>query len=228
MLEKFFFLNNFEKFFFLFLFIVCTTFILLHGMMLIGINIPTQFSNDLYRINYDHSYGEFFQYILLFGSLIFNFFIFLKEKFFIFTIPFILFLLLDDFFMLHDNFNSIIFAEFDILIRSEFIPIRPKDIYEFIWHLFFTLPLFAFSLLCFKEKNLLINKFKFKYLISIILLIFFGLIIDFLSVIIVEKINTPRHPLNTIVTLFEEGGEMLACSFLLSSYVGYLLEKIKN
>lgn len=227
MFIKDFFINTFEKFFFIFLFIVSITFILLNGMMLIGVNLPSKFSNDLYRINYDHSYGEFFQYFLLFGTLIFNFFIFFKEKFFIYTIPFILYLLIDDYFMLHDNANAVIFSKFDYIFLK-FSLLRIKDYYEFIWHLIITLPLFIISILCFKEKNLLIDKFKFKYLISIILLIFFGMVVDFFSVIIIDIINTPKHPINTLITFFEEGGEMIVCSFLFSSYIGYFVEKLKT
>ena len=229
-INKNFFFNYFEKFFFIFLTIVCFIFILLNGLMVIGTNIPTQFSKDLYRINYDHSYGEFFQYFLLLGTLIFNIFIFLKERSFLFIIPFIFYLLLDDYFMIHDNAQKYVLFKLDYLFHTlnELVPIRLKDIYEFMWHLFITLPLFLISILCFLNKDILINKFKIKYLISVALLIFFGLFIDIVSVIIVNLIDTPKHPLNFIMSMIEEGGEIIGCSFLFSTFVGYFLEKIKT
>ena len=224
------FFNYFEKFFFIFLVIVCFIFILLNGLMLIGANIPTQFSKDLYRINYDHSYGEFFQYFLLLGILIFNIFIFLKERSFLFIIPFTFYLLLDDYFMIHDNVKSFILFNLDYLFHTlnELVPIRLKDIYEFMWHLCITLPLFLISILCFHNKNMLLNKFKIKYFISITLLIFFGLFVDILSVIIVNLIDTPKHPVNFIMTIMEEGGEMIVISFLFSTFIGYFLEQRKT
>ena len=58
-----------ERVIFAILFLFSMIFILLHSLYVIGINLPTSgFSKDLYRVNYDHSYAEFFQYVVLLGS----------------------------------------------------------------------------------------------------------------------------------------------------------------
>ena len=65
-------------------------------------------------------------------------------------------------------------------------------------------------------------------LMFISLLIFFGLFVDILSVTIINLIDTPKHPVNFIMTIMEEGGEMIVISFLFSTFIGYFLEQRKT
>ena len=72
------------------------------------------------------------------------------------------------------------------------------------------------------EKNFLI-----KYFFSVFCLIFFAVIVDILGVKLVSLINTPKHPLNTIIYFFEEGGEMITCSYIFVVFLNLYL-KIKS
>lgn len=207
----------------------CLFYILLHGLYVIGIDIPSsQFSKDLYRVTFDHSYGEFFQYQLLLGCCIIIVLLSYYRLKYIFLFPLFLLLLLDDYLLLHENYSKILFKNFELnfSIVANIIGIRVNDIFEISWH-FITLTMFIFSLsiLLFKKEEILLVLLK-KYIFAVFLLIFFALFVDIVGVPILDYLNRPKHFINTAIYFIEEGGEMITCSYLFSIFFGHYLKAI--
>ena len=105
--------------------------------------------------------------------------------------------------------------------------VTEKDFYELTFNLI-PLCLFLVSLLIIKFDNVRKN-FIIKYLFGVTCLIFFAVIVDILGVKLVQFINTPKHPLNTLIYFIEEGGEMITCSYIFIIFLNlYLTIKSKS
>ena len=220
--------NKPERVIFAIFFLFVMIFILLHSLYVIGINLPTSgFSKDLYRVTHDHSYAEFFQYVVLLGSCFLIIFISILDKKYLFFFPFLLLLLLDDYFTIHDKYSTEIFKFFLPFFKtlSELSTLRIKDFFELSWH-FISLIFFLFSLFIIKFQNNEIKVFLKKYVFAVLCLIFFALIVDILGVKIIEIIDTPKHFINTLIYFLEEGGEMITCSYLFSIFFGLYIKKL--
>ena len=219
-----------ELIFFSILFFYCIVFVILNSFQVLGINLPTSgFSKNLYRINYDHSYAEFFQYLMLLGTSFLIILIFINDKKYLFFLPLFVLFFIDDYFRIHDNYSLIIFKSFLFFFNelSQLTKIRVKDFFELSWHLI-TLLFFLFSLIILFIRNKEVNDFIIKYIFGIICLIFFGAFIDIIGVKIVEIINTPKHFLNTLIYFFEELGEMTSCAYLFTIFFGLYLKKLNS
>ena len=183
------------------------------------------------RVNVDGSHAEYFQYMLLVGTCYFIILISFLEKKYLFIFPFFFYLLLDDFFRFHDVYSKNMYVYPNIKFFFEYLSfktnIRDKDFYELTFNLI-PLSLFLVSLLIIKFENVKKN-FIIKYIFSVICLIFFAVIVDILGVKLIQLINTPRHPFNTLIYFFEEGGEMITCSYIFIIFLNlYLTMKSKS
>ena len=217
-----------ERVIFAILFLFSMIFILLHSLHVIGINLPTSgFSKDLYRVTHDHSYAEFFQYVVLLGSCFLIIFISILDKKYLFFFPFLLLLLLDDYFTIHDKYSTEIFKFFLPFFKtlSELSTLRIKDFFELSWH-FISLIFFLFSLFIIKFQNNEVNVFLKKFVFAVLCLIFFGVIVDILGLKIIMIIDTPKHFINTLIIFLEEGGEMITCSYIFSIFFGLYINKL--
>ena len=221
--------NNPEKIIFLILFIFSLSYLFLHSLYVLGINLPkSHFSNELYRVTRDHSYAEFFQYQTLLGSCILILLTSLKDFKYILILPFFFTLLLDDYLRIHDVYSVVIFESFDEVINSlaHMTGLRIKDFYELFWHLI-SLILFIISLFIFFFKDEVVIIFLQKYIFAVLCLIFFAIFVDIAGVQIMQYVDKPKSFINTIIYFLEEGGEMIKCSYIFSILFGLCLEKNK-
>ena len=223
--------STLEKKLFLFFFIIVLLFLLIHGLSVLGIYVPSSYSKELLRVDNDGSHAEYFQYMLLVGICYFIILISFLEKKYLFIFPFFFYLLLDDFFRIHDYYSSYLYVYPNIKFFFEYLSFktnfREKDFYELTFNLI-PLCLFLVSLLIIKFDNVRKN-FIIKYLFGVTCLIFFAVIVDILGVKLVQLINTPRHPLNTFIYFIEEGGEMITCSYIFIIFLNlYLTIKSKS
>lgn len=223
--------STLEKVLFLFFCIIVLLFLLIHGLSVLGININYHQSKELLRVTTDGSYAEYFQYMLLVGTCYFIILISFIEKKYLLIFPFFFYLLLDDFFRIHDNYSEVLYLYPNIKLFFENLSyitsIREKDFYELTFN-FIPLFLFIVSLLIIKFDDVDKSFIK-KYIFSVISLIFFAVIVDILGVKFVELIDTPKHPLNTLIYFFEEGGEMFTCSYIFVIFLNlYLTIKSKS
>jgi len=156
------------------------------GILLPDLNKLEEVKN-LYSPIVDRSYFEFFQYILILWCSLRSFEIIWKTKYiFAWPIPFIYFyLFLDDFFRLHDklvgNALTNFFIRFSLLRDLSFI--RVKDIGEITYWLIFLIFLIAIFLLFWKYANKDSIEFVKSNFFFFILLSFFGVFIDVLTVV---------------------------------------------
>ena len=218
--------NKIERTLFSFFAIIIFLFIIIHSLSVLGISVNHYYSKDLLRITSDGSYAEYFQYMLLLGICYFIFLTSLIEKKYFLFFPFFLYLFVDDFFRFHDNWGMYYLSSFPSIklfteTLSSITTIRTKDFYEFYSHLF-PLCLFFISMLILKFNN--VDKgFIRKYLFSVMCLIFFAIIVDILGLKLIEIVNIPKHPINTLIYFFEEGGEMITCSYIFINFLSHYL-----
>ena len=176
--------------------------------------------NDFLVYN-DGGYAEKFQYLKFIGIVMISFLIAIKRK----SVPFLIFTIIpiylfwDDSRLLHENFGykiALIFhkgSPSDILIKNfKFIHIG-----EFFYMALVGFTLLMIYLLCLRLSD---NKEKslFQKILKLLLVYgFFAIILDFL-------IPFSTGSLNVLLSILEDGGEMIPISIICS----YFFDKIQS
>ncbi|MCL6294930.1 hypothetical protein [Jejuia spongiicola] len=176
-------------------------FILMHCFLLwniIDYNLNFSIEKDL-------GYAEFYQYLKEFGILSLLLYLFYKQKQLIYLVWAIIFLclLLDDSLSIHENYGFYLADYFNIQPKFN---LRPEDFGELLIFVFFGFIFFISIVFAFLKADIK-GRLMTKKLFSLFLILaFFGTCIDLLHITIPYGKN---H-----VALIEDGGEMVAMSFI--------------
>ena len=121
---------------FLFFCLIVLLFLLIHGLSALNIFITYSYSKELLRVTTDGSHAEFFQYMLLVGICYFVILTSVIEKKYLLIFPFFFYLLLDDFFRIHDHYSKSLEKYPNIKLFFENLSylttFRVKDFYELV------------------------------------------------------------------------------------------------
>ena len=172
-------------------------------------------NNNLLSVEQDQGYAEVFQYIKFFLITIILVLLFLQKKSYIYLAWSLLFLyfLIDDSLSLHEHLGSLVAQYYEY---QAFFYLRAQDFGELTISFIFGAPIFSFVYLCYLFNNINNDKkFSEKLFALVLVLIFFGVIVDMLHIMIPYG--------KSIMGLIEDGGEMISTSiiayYLLSTYL---------
>ena len=178
-----------------------------------------------FAVENDYGFAEKFQYLKFIGIAIISFILAVKSRssnflFFMF-IP--IYLYLDDSRLLHERFGTKIVSFFykgsplDTLIKD----FRYQDIGEIVYILFISIILLIIFLICYKLSDLFERYFLKNILKLLIIFGFFALFIDSIH-------QLSRGYLYNLLTVIEDGGEMISISLIIANFFKYLNEKKIN
>ena len=180
----------------------------------------TALNFSYFLVNRDNLFAENFQYLKYIGISMLSFLLATKRKasqFFVFMIiP--IYLYLDDQNRLHETFGNKIASLFtegnprDIFLISN---VRFQDIGSVLYMSFVAFILLIIFLICFK-----LSKPSEKYFLKNILNYFF--IFGFFAVIVDLIERFFKGNIQILLGIFEDGGEMIAISFIAAHFFKYL------
>ena len=185
-------------------------FIVVHGVYKMRL-----ISNRLYSIETDRGYGEIFQYIKEYWIIVLLFIIAIKTKRIIYFAwsSLFMYLLLDDFFRIHELFGVYLaeYFEFQPMFR-----LRAIDFGELSVSMLFGFLLFIFIGLSYLFSDNVAKQISKHLLILVLSLVFCGVVVDILHVAIPWG--------KTLLGFIEDGGEMVIMSII----VWYVIDLSNN
>lgn len=184
------------------------------GFMLIHIflyKIMHLGGDPLLSIIVDKGYSEIYQYIKEYWIAILLLILAVKRKHLIYFSWSLMFfyLLLDDSAQIHENIGGYIVKQYDI---QPLFGLRAQDLGELGVSLFFGGVLFSFILISYFFSNSLEKKISKHLFILVMVLAFFGVIVDMLHMALLPFLEMWG---NAIFGLIEDGGEMIIISIIL-------------
>jgi hypothetical protein len=172
-------------------------------------------NSEMFSIGIDNGYAEIFQY-LKFSLIIFLFGCLIKRtgtSNYLAWILVFLYLLIDDSIRIHDRFGS--YIAWKLTFEPPF-GLRLMDVGELIVSVMAGSVLIAILSLAYKKGTILFRKISENIFTLLVIMAFFGVGMDMLHMIIIDKIpETYYRAVNSLLGLVEDGGEMVSVSFIL-------------
>lgn len=196
----------------LILIIMDVLFIFAHALFIFLIYIRVDFDwsiVDMFMVNYDGSYPEIFQYLKYFSICLICLYIIKKRKEYSYISWFFLFLLLllDDALQFHELFAEWVVEKFDYV---DMIGLRAQDLGELTYVALFGPLLLVMMFFGYKKGSQEYKKTTIDIGLLFAIFLFFGIVVDILH----ELIGSENRYVKLLITLIEDGGEMLALSLL--------------
>jgi hypothetical protein len=178
----------------------------------------TQAQQDPFMIDVDLSYPEYFQYlkyilIALISILLINA---RKRNFYIAWALLFIYLLLDDSMQFHEHVGQWVTSQLNI---EPMFGLRGQDLGELIYDLLMGMVLLLPMVLCYKRGSVTFRRTNIDIGMLLIVFLFFGVGVDMLSIMF------DSGNVGYLLTILEDGGEMLALSFL-TWYFSFLLWQV--
>jgi len=171
--------------------------------------------NDNFSIGIDNSFAEFFQYFKFASVIVFIIMIIRKTgtKHYLAWILIFAYLLIDDSIRIHDRFGS------HIALKMNFNPpfgLRLMDLGELAVSVFSGIILISIIFRAYQKGSLLFRNVSKDLFILLFILVFFGVGMDMIHMIIIDKVpESMLRGVNSLLGLFEDGGEMVSMSLIL-------------
>lgn len=200
------------------------TFIILHY-----INALTSLlNNPHFNISYDDGYPETFQYIKYVAVISLLILIMMKQRsllYFPFVLLFIYFLL-DDSIQIHEHFGNYFASNFQI---KPLFDLRVEDIGELLMSICVALIILPSFIWTYIRGYKLFRRITMDLFFLILVFVFFGIFVDMADVSIMSIVpkNIFYRPISSILTLMEDGGEMISMS-LIVWYVYFVIIQREN
>ncbi len=171
--------------------------------------------SDRFSIGIDNGYAEIFQYTKFFSVIVFLIYILKKTNTIQYLAWIILFgyLLIDDSIRIHDRFGS------HVALKLNFDPpfgLRLMDLGELAVSVFSGIILISIIFWAYQKGSLLFRSVSRDLFLLLFILVFFGVGMDMIHMIIIDKVpENMLRGVNSLLGLFEDGGEMVSLSFIL-------------
>ncbi|MBF2088549.1 MAG: hypothetical protein IGR80_09835 [Synechococcales cyanobacterium K44_A2020_017] len=169
--------------------------------------------NDMFFLDRDRSYPEMFQYIKFFWIAIVLLYLGLKQgKSYLAWSSFFTFLLLDDYFGLHETGGGMIASQLGF---TRWLALRPVDYGEMVYAASAALLFFVIIALTYKRGSAEFKRFSQRILWLMAIFVFFAVGVDMVHVM------TTSFPqplisflLENTLAIVEDGGEMMVLSLI--------------